>query len=283
MADTKPKVVLQPTCDRPEASRRCTALVHRITTSHATIASALEVPKISNTLAKKILQSHLSGKTGLREFLVGLIVPIDPEKPHDSDKSLEIIANGIAVQTVVNVETVIAATVVVLSHSTADDVFTEALKIAIDLDPNGWLSELSQDTKVTLKDMYEEGVEGLFARALRSFRNRLGRKESLPSRAELLFRHIKILHNSDLEGDAPERFKLSLLKDADDLRVKIVHGTGLPKIDLDNSRGTMLFLHEAATTAIRSVGAAFHLPLDMEYFKQLAASAATPGIISGGH
>ncbi len=281
MTDANPKVKLQPTCDRLEAGRRCTATVHRITISQAIVSSALEVPKVSNTLAKEVLRSHLSGETGLAEALSGLIVPIDPAKPFDPAKSLELIAEGIAKQTVVNVETVIAAAVVVLSHSTADDIFTDALKIAIDVDPNGWLSEVSQNNKVTLKQMSEEGVEGVLAGALRSFRNRLGRKESLPSRAELLFRHIKILHNSIFEAKDPRRFKLALLKGADDLRVKIVHGTGLPKIDIDHSKSTMLFLHEAAFTAIRSVGGAFNLPLDMEYFKQLATNAAATAFVEG--
>jgi len=94
-------------------------------------------------------------------------VPLDPAKPLDPAETLELIARGMAKQAVVNTEMVIAAAVVVLSHSTADDVFTTALEIAIDLDPNGWLSELSLDYKVSLKQMYEESVEGVLARALR--------------------------------------------------------------------------------------------------------------------
>lgn len=283
MADANPKVKLQPTCDRPEASRRCTAIFHRITISQAIVSSALEVPKVSDTLAKEVLRSHLTGETGLAEALSGLLQPLDPGKPLDPAKSLELIAGGIAKQTVINTEMVIAAAVVVLSHSTADDVFTAALEIAIDLDPNEWLSEISLEHKVTLKQMYEESVEGVFAKALKSFRNQLGRKESLPSRADLLFRHIKILHNSNFEAKDPRHFKTALLKGADNLRMRIVHGTGLPKIDIDHSKSTMLFLHEAAFTAIRSVGAAFKLPLDMEYFQQLATNSAAPAVVKGSH
>jgi hypothetical protein len=76
MMDANPKVKLEPICDRLEASRRCTATVHRITISQAIVTSALEVPKISNTLANEVLRSHLSGETGLAEALSGLIVPI---------------------------------------------------------------------------------------------------------------------------------------------------------------------------------------------------------------
>jgi hypothetical protein len=251
--------------------------------SQAIVGSALKVPKMSDKLAREELRSHLSGETGLVDILerdhrivqeIGLVKPIDPTKPGDPAKTIKLIAEGIAKQTVVNVEMVIAAAVVVLSHSTADDVFTTALQLAIDLDPNGWLSEINlDDRKVSLKQMHEKGVEGVLANALASFRNQLGRKESLPSRADLLFRHIKIMHNSNLDAEDPGRFKMTLLKDADELRVRIVHGTGLPKIEIDQAESTMLFLHEAATTAMRSVGGAFQLPLDMEYIKQLATGS----------
>lgn len=114
-------------------------------------------------------------------------------------------------------------------------------------------------------DRVEASRRCTLANALASFRDQLVRKESLPSRGDLLFRHIKIIHNSNLRATDPSRFKMTLLKAADELRVRIVHGTGLPKIEIDQAESTVLFLHEAADTAMRSAGGAFQLPLDIEY------------------
>jgi hypothetical protein len=64
----------------------------------------------------------------------------------------------------------------------------------------------------------------------------------------------------------PEYFRLSVLKEADDLRNSIVHGNALPRIELERSKNTMLFLHEAAATALRSLAYSYPLPLDMTVF-----------------
>ncbi|HTQ96281.1 MAG TPA: hypothetical protein VMH89_05720 [Candidatus Acidoferrum sp.] len=263
-------VLLKPTCDLKEASRKSTALLHRIIISQAIVSSALEVPKVSEALAKEVVRGHMSGKTGLADALPQFLISTDSAKSHDSTQAVRLIIEGLAQQTIINTEMVIAAAAVVLSHSTADDFFTSSIQLAIDLDPNNWLSEINLEQKVTLKELNEKKIDDILVKALLSFRNQIGRKESLPSRAKLLFRKIKIQHNSHFELKDPKRFRMTRLREIDELRVQIVHGTPWPKIDVDESKDIMLFLHEAATTAARSVGAAFNLPLDLEYFQQLA-------------
>ena len=283
MTTVYPKVKLEPTCDRAAAIRRYSGLMLRIIISQAIVSSALQVPRVSDKLAQEILRNHLMDETGLADALSELLRPLDPATPSGQDKSLELLAEGIAKQAVINTEMVIAAAAVLLSHSTADDVFTAALKIAIDLDPNGWLSEINLDQRVTLEVVCKEGPERLLAWALKSFRNQLGRKESLPTRADLLFRHVKILHNSKFDAKDPRRFKSRFLKEADDLRVEIVHGTGLPKIDIEHSHRIMLFLHEAAFTAIRSVADEFKLSADLEYLRQLVTSNEGTTVVNATH
>jgi hypothetical protein len=158
---------------------------------------------------------------------------------------------------------VIAAAVIVLSHTTADDVFTGACELALAIEPSKWIHELNLDRTFTLKTLNEKGQQGVLALELERFRKRLPAK-SLPSRAELFFRQIHIIHNPMFKSTDPQYFRLSALKDADDLRNGIVHGSGLPRVDLERSKNTMLFLHEAATTALRSLGNAYRLPLDYQ-------------------
>lgn len=225
------------------------------------MTSALEIPKLSPLLRQKVLRDHLAGVTGLRALLKQVtIANYDPAK--DFDK----IAETLAEQTAVNGEMVIAAAVVVLSHSTVDDVFAGACDLAIELDPTKWISELNLDRNVPLKVLKEQGADGVFALELERLKKQLPNK-SLPRRAELLFRHVSIRHHEKMFTPTdPQYFRLSTLKDADDLRNSIVHGSMLPRIDLEQSKNTMLFLHEAASTALRSLAYSYPLPLDMPVF-----------------
>lgn len=218
------------------------------------MTSALEIPKMSDVLKQRVLRDHFAGVTGLRAVLQEVGV-------EDFGK----IAKVLAEQTAVNGEMVIAAAVVILSHSTADDVFTGACDLAVELDPAEWISELNMQRAVTLRDLKEKGVDGVFALELARFRKRFPAK-SLPSRAELLFRHVQIRHHYMLKVTDPQYFRLSALEEADDLRNSIVHGTPLPRIDLEQSKNTMLFLHEAAITALRSLSFSYPLPLDPTIF-----------------
>ena len=115
--------------------------------------------------------------------------------------------------------------------------------------------------KVPLGLLKEKGPSGVFAVELERLRQQLPGR-SLASRAELFFRHVKIRHHP-MFGPADVRyFRVSKLKEAEDLRNSIVHGSGLPQIDLDLSKSTMLFLHEAAITAMRSLASSYRLPVE---------------------
>jgi len=126
---------------------------------------------------------------------------------------------------------------------------------------------------VTLKTLTDKGVDGVLATELARFRKQLSAK-SLPTRAELLFRHVSIRHNERMfRPEDPQYFRLPTLKEADDLRNSIVHSSTLPRIDLERSKNTMLFLHEAAATALRSLAYSYLLPLDWEVFRPSGQSA----------
>ena len=212
---------------------------------------------MSSVLKERVLRDHVAGATGLRS----LLSEISPVPPYDPVKDFERIAEILAEQSAVNGEMVIAAAVVVLSHSMADDVFTAACDLAIELAPAEWVSELNTERSVTIKVLKEKGKDGVLAMELARFRKQLPAK-SLPNRAELFFRHVPIRHNPAFKSTDPPHFRQSALKEADDLRNSIVHGSDLPRISLELSGNTMLFLHEAAVTAMRSLAYSYSIPLD---------------------
>jgi len=79
----------------------------------------------------------------------------------------------LAKQTAINAGMLISAAAVILSHSTADDVFTEACKLAIDLDNDKWISRLDLDSKVSLRLLKDKGATGVFAEELQRYKARL--------------------------------------------------------------------------------------------------------------
>ena len=250
-----------------EASRRVGELLHRTILSSAIMSSALEIPKFSGLIKENVFSDHFSGSTGVRAMIedMKLLKPLDPEKPSDPDKAFELIARALAEQSAVNGEMVIAAAVVVLSHSTADDVFTGACNLAVRLDPSKWIPELNLERTFTLRTLNEQGAAGVFATEFERFKKQLPGK-SLPKRGKLFFRHVPIVHNSMFSPTDPQYFRLSALKEADDLRISIVHGSSLPRITPERSKNTALFLHEASTTALRSLAFAYSLRLDPNIF-----------------
>jgi hypothetical protein len=236
-------------------AERCAELLHRVMTSQATMSSAHELPKVSDALKERVIQGHLAGESGLLAMFSQLTVP----ESFDPAKEIPRIAKQMAEQTAVNLEVIISAAITVLSHSTADDVFTGACELSMDLAPKDWISELNLERKISLRSLIENGSEAVLADQLRSFRGQLGSK-SLPARAEIFFRHVPLQHHQSIPKRDPAYFRLSTLKEADDLRNLIVHGSRLPRIDPILSKNTMLFLHEAALVAIRSVITAYHIP-----------------------
>jgi hypothetical protein len=219
------------------------------------MSSALELPKVSDALKDQVTRSHLTGGSPLLALFRELKVP------DGWNESVEIprIAKRMAEQTAVNLEVIISAATIVLSHSTADDVFTGACELSMELAPADWVSELNLDRDVSLRSLIEKGTDRVLEDELESFRTRLGKK-SLPVRAEMLFRHVRVKHHDQIPKTDPAYFRMSALKEADDLRIRIVHGSGLPRIDRNLSKDVTHFLHEAAFVAIRSVIAAYQIP-----------------------
>jgi len=239
------------------ASKRYSAVLRRAIVSQSTMSSALEIPKVSGELKDALQDEHHAGVTDLQSLLKEMIPAETVDPVRDFDKIVELLAQ----QKEVSCERVIAAAVVVLSHSTADDVFTAACELAIELDPATWIPELNMKRRVPLGLLKEKSASGVFAVELGRLRQQLSRR-SLPSRAELFFRHVKIRQHPMFVPADIRYFRVSKLKDADDLRNSVVHGSGLPQIDLDLSRSTMLFLHEAAITAMRSLTCSYRLPIE---------------------
>jgi len=239
------------------ASKKYSALLRRTIVSQSIMSSALQIPKASDALKEVVLYKHQSGLTGLQS-LVREMTPTEAVDPvRDFDKIAEVLAQ----QAAVNGENLIAAFVVVLSHATADDVLTGACELAMDLDPGGWIPDLNMERKVSLATILEKGASGVFASELEKLRQQLSGK-ALPNRAEQFFRHVKIRHHPMFDPADFRYFRVSRLKEADELRNRIVHGSGLPEIDLELATQTMLFLHEAATTAMRSLASAYRLPIE---------------------
>jgi hypothetical protein len=159
----------------------------------------------------------------------------------------------LAKQAAVNGEMVIAGAVVILSHSLADDVFTAACEMAVELDPAKWISELNMERTIKLRDLREQGSAQIFKRELEAFKKQLPDK-SLPNRAKLFFRHVPIVQNDMFTPKDPQYYSDRVLGEADSLRIDIVHRNGLLRTNLKESAGEVVlargFGHRSAVTGI---------------------------------
>ena len=246
-----------------KAKQRMVEVLFRISMSNATVTSALDLPNVFPDFKKSVFDSHVSGQSAAADILSRVI------DGGLSNEMLTTIAKGLAEQAAINAETVISAAGVVLAHSTADDAFSAACELAIDLDEKAWRSELNMARKIKLGETLELGIDGLFVRELEHFKKTLGAK-SLPSRAELLFRHVPIKKHKDINQAEDAYYRGSKMHEADNLRHEIVHGNRLPPLSIEKSKATASFLFEAANTAFRSIAFEFKLPFDLEYFKKVA-------------
>jgi hypothetical protein len=239
------------------ASKSYSALLRRIIVSQSVLNSVLKMAGSSDASRERVQCEHEPGITGLQSVLKETAgrEAIDPVR--DFDKIAEVLAQ----QTSVNGESVIAAAVLLLSHAIADDALTGACGLAIDLDPGAWIADLSLERKVTLGSILEKGTSGVFAGELDKLRQQLASKP-LANRAEQFFRHVKIRHHPEFDPMDFRYFRVSKLKEADELRNSIVHGSGIVDFDLVQAGRTMLFLHEAAIVAMRSLAYSYHLPME---------------------
>jgi len=238
-------------------SKRYSALLRRIMVSQSAMNSALEIAKAADAIKEPMRCEHRPGITGLQSLLRETTANEVADPVRDFDK----IAEFLAQQTSVKGESIMAVAVFLLSHATADDVFTGACDLAIDLDPGAWVSDLNMERKVTLGTLRDKGTSGVFAGELEKLRQQLAAK-ALHSRAELFFRHVKIRHHPMFDPGDARFLRVSKLKEADDLRNIVLHGTGAAEMELEEANRMMLFLHEAAITAMRSLANAYHLPME---------------------
>lgn len=163
----------------------------------------------------------------------------------------------LASQTVLNAAKVLSAACIVLGHSIVDDIFSESCALAIECDPKGWADELNSEKRITLRGVRELGVEGILQEELKRFATQL-REKSLPNRAEILFRHAPIAHHSESSKSSPDYFRLSTLKELDDLRHDIVHRSGASRVDISQTIVRIGFFQEAASTAVRTLCNAYN-------------------------
>jgi hypothetical protein len=242
---------------RTLASRQSAELMRRVIVSQAMMSSVLEVPKAADTFNEQLLRPDSPGRAALRAQLEKVPSPDSADAALDFDR----IAEAVAQQTSLTGGELFAASVVVLSHSLADDIFTAACESAMELDPASWIPELNMERKIPLSLLRDKGPAGVFAMELDKYRQQLPEK-SLPVRAELFFRHVKIRHHPKIGLADAQYFRQSRLVEADTLRNNILHGAEIPPIDLQLSQQIVLFLHEAALTALRSLAAAYRLPTE---------------------
>ena len=198
----------------------------------------------------------------MKDMLLDLIV-LRPD-----EKTFEKLAERLADQATVNAEMVLSASVIVLAHSTADDVFTSACRIAMGLDPESWIGEVNQDRSISLGDLRKKSLPEIFTTELERFSARVSAK-SIVSRSDLLFKHVPIRKHREIFPSDSDYYKRDKLKEADDLRQKILHGNGLPQIPIGKAAEMATFLNEAALTAGRSIVFQFNLPIDMTYLSEL--------------
>jgi len=246
------------------ASLRLSELLVKVSTSEAIQRSALEVLRVLNSIKMLVLRDHMSGVSGVRE----LLSQYEVLKPFDLEKAFPGIAQALADQSAANIEKVISSAVIILSHSLADDIFSEACSLAIDIDPKKWISQISTQREVSLQALQVKGVDGVIADELKSLKIQLAAK-SLPNRADILFTNVPIRRHPDIPKDDPRYFKGATLKQADDLRHGLIHRNGVAQIDPASGPEFMGFLHEAAHTALRSIGFAYRISIDAEFFKAL--------------
>jgi hypothetical protein len=240
---------------RTLATRKQAELLRRIVLSQSMMSSILEIS------AAEGFKRQALGEAVSRAGLQSVLQEIASSETADGKIDFQKIADDLAGQVPATGENVMAAVVVVLSHSVADDVFTGACESAIELDPVNWIPELNMERKIPLGLLRDKGPAGVFAAELEKLRQQLSAK-ALPSRAELFFRHVKIRHSPSFGPADPQCFRQSKLVEAEALQNAIVHGSDLSLVGLEQSRQTMLFLHQAALTALRSLASAYRLPVE---------------------
>jgi hypothetical protein len=184
-----PKIVATPA----EVSTRLSELFLKTAISQSIIISALEIPKSFDVVQQRSFESHRSGESGVLDILIGRKIINGISSKDQFDPLLK----AFALQTTMNAEVAISAAAIILSHSTADDAFTAACEMAIDLEPEEWISKLNLKKSVTLQALKEKGADRVFADELRSYRNGLGGK-SMVKRADLLFGHVPIKLHGDI-------------------------------------------------------------------------------------
>ncbi len=249
-----------------EVTTRCSEVFLRTAISQSIVSSALEISKSFDVIRQRSLESHLSGESGVLNILVDRQVI----KGISSKDDLGPFLDALALQTTVNAEMAISAAAIILSHSTADDVFTAACQMAMDLAPEDWVSEVNLDRTVSLKVLKEKGRDRVFKDELRTFRNAVAAK-SITKRADLLFSHVPVKLHGEISKDDVAYFRLSKLKEMDELRHNIVHADGLQRVRLKDGTEAALFFHEAAHTALRSLANNYGFTLRQDIlFKGLA-------------
>jgi hypothetical protein len=248
-----------------EVSTRLSEVFLRIAISQSIISSALEVPKSFDVVQERAFESHRSGQSGMLDVLLDRQIL----KGVSSKDQLDPFLKAIAMQTTVNAEVAISAAAIILSHSTADEAFTAACQMAIDLEPGRWISELNLKRTVSLEALKDRGADKVFTDELRFYRDGLGGK-SIVKRADLLFAHVPIVLHSEIPKEDVSYFRLSRLKEMDELRHNIVHEDGLQKVRLKEGTEAAFFFHEAAHTALRSLANNYRFTLEPEVlFKNL--------------
>jgi hypothetical protein len=240
--------------------RRVTEIACRMF-DFATISSACQL-EVSQA-EEAAFRSHLSPGSGLWPIVTSGAV-----KGVSSEEDVAKIARTLASQTVVSAAKVLSAACVVFGHSIVDDIFSESCAFAIECDPKGWADELDHDRRIPLHEIRELGADGVLHKELKRLAAQL-REKSLPNRADILFRHVPIAQHSQSSKSDPDYFRLSTLKELDELRHDIVHRGGVPRVDVSKTVNHVGFLQEAASTAVRTLCNTYACGIQNKYMEEL--------------
>jgi hypothetical protein len=241
-----------------DTDARVRRMLWRLIRTGAVTSSAGHVDSVSRHLENAVAYRQRKSAV-FREIATALVLP----DGYDVDRWIQETSAAIGKGAVRNTEHLLSAAAIVIAHATSDDIYTEACSIASELDPGGWRQELNRDREIKLGELLDKGPDQIIAEQLAAFTKNLGNK-SLPSRAELLFRHVPIRTNREIRNGESDFFTMDKLKEYDRVRHEIAHGLKIPEIERTYSAKAARFLIEAGLTALRSVVAAFNIHIDFQ-------------------
>lgn len=202
------------------------------------------------------LQTALAAEYMVQE---GLIVPIDPNAPGQTDytKTKQIISTALTNQSKTNVVWAIDAASLIFMHSVLDDALDSFCRISAMHSPDDWEGEVDRKV-VELRDIKNKPYSDLLQDALKK-RLRDLRKESLLDKCEVLHRICKPpTQFTPIKG---HKFDGDYLEAIDKKRHAVVHSGNLGK-ELKDIEKDLLYLRDTANYFLNLINYKYGIKLN---------------------